>query len=87
MLVDRNFFLSLCHVDVSNGLVAVKDTSDLLEGGALSLDEDEVDPDSFQHIPALRRKVLLEDTRSRSRRGVRGLKAYCVEDPEIISLG
>jgi hypothetical protein len=52
-LLNRYFFLSLFHVDVSNSILAIEDLGDLFEGGALSLDEDEVDPDRFNDIPKL----------------------------------
>jgi hypothetical protein len=46
--------LNSVHGDVCNSLVAVEDTRDLLEGGALSLGIDEVDPDEFDGDPALK---------------------------------
>lgn len=55
ILVNLYFFLSLSHVDVSNGFLAIEDRGDLLEGGAFSLHKDEVDPDSFNNIPTLQK--------------------------------
>jgi hypothetical protein len=46
-------FLSLFQADMSHGILAIEDRGDLLESGAFSLDEDEVDPDKFKYIPTL----------------------------------
>ena len=54
VLVDLDLLLGLGEVDVGNVLVAVEDGGDLLQGGTLGLDEDEVDPDGFEDVPALR---------------------------------
>jgi hypothetical protein len=51
---DLDLLLDLGEVDVSHGVLAVEDLGDLLEGGALGLDEDEVDPDELDEIPELR---------------------------------
>ena len=53
ILENLNLLLSLLHVDVGNGIFTIEDLGDLLKGRALGLDEDEVDPDGFQDIPAL----------------------------------
>jgi hypothetical protein len=45
--------LNSVHGDVCNSLVAVEDTRDLLEGGALGLGVDEVDPNEFDGDPTL----------------------------------
>jgi hypothetical protein len=50
---DLDLLLDLGEVDVSHGVLAVEDLGDLFEGGALGLDEDEVDPDELDEIPEL----------------------------------
>lgn len=60
-LLNFNLFLSLCQVDVSHVFFAIEDRSDLLKSGAFSLDEDEVDPDSFKDIPTLQTQGVLDN--------------------------
>jgi hypothetical protein len=50
---DLDLLLDLRQVDVSHGILAVEDLGNLLERGALGLDEDEVDPDELDKIPEL----------------------------------
>lgn len=52
-LGDLDLLLDLRQVDVGDGVVAVEDLGDLLEGGALGLDEDEPDPDELDEVPEL----------------------------------
>lgn len=46
-----NVLLDLVHVDVGDGIVAVEDARDLLEGGALGLDVEEPDEDELDRVP------------------------------------
>ena len=48
-----NLLLDLLKVDVGNGVLTVEDLSDLLEGGSLGLNVDEVDPDELDEVPEL----------------------------------
>jgi hypothetical protein len=50
---DLDLLLDLGEVDVGDSVLAVEDLGNLLEGGALGLDEDEVDPDELDKIPEL----------------------------------
>ena len=61
VLVNLYLFLSLIHVDMSNSILAIEDLGDLFEGGAFSLNEDEVDPDRFEDIPNLQVHYKLVD--------------------------
>ena len=64
MLLNLYLFLSLCHVDMSHSVFAIEDRGDLLESGAFSLDEDEVNPDRFKYIPTLQTQTRIREQRS-----------------------
>lgn len=51
MLVD--FLLHLVEIDVGNGILAVENTCDVLEGGAFCLHIEEVDEGELAQIPQL----------------------------------
>lgn len=48
---EMSLLLNLREVDVGNGVVAVKDASNLLEGRALCLDVEEVHEDELEEVP------------------------------------
>ncbi len=50
---EVNLLLDLLEVDVGNGVLAIEDLGDLLEGGSLGLNVDEVDPDELDEVPEL----------------------------------
>jgi len=50
--------LDLGEADVGHGVVAVEDARNLLEGRALGLDVDEVDPDELERVPELRSMLV-----------------------------
>ena len=47
VLAIVDLLLDLAEVDVRDGVVAVEDTGDVLEGGAFGLDVEEVDEDEL----------------------------------------
>lgn len=61
---NLHLLLNLFQVDVGHGILAIEDPSDLLEGRAFSLDEDEVDPDRLKDIPNLQTQCMLESRKS-----------------------
>jgi hypothetical protein len=60
ILANLYLFLSLLQADVSDGIFAIEDPGDLLEGRAFSLNEDKVHPDRFKDIPKLDTQCMLE---------------------------
>lgn len=53
MLRLGDLLLDLVQVDVGGGVVAVEDPGDLLEGGAVGLDVEEIDKGEFEGVPEL----------------------------------
>jgi hypothetical protein len=53
VLVLANLFLDLKEIDVGDGVLAVEDTGNLLEGGPLGLDVKEPDENKFDEVPKL----------------------------------
>lgn len=77
-----HLFLDLLQGQVGNGLFAVEDTSDLLQGRALGLDVEEVDEDKLAEVPQLAVRV------SSARQGGEVQKGtYSVEQHEVPVVG
>lgn len=51
VLGGMDVLLDLVHVDVRDGRVAIEDTGDLLESGALGLDVEEPHEDKLDEVP------------------------------------
>lgn len=51
MSSELDLLLDLLEVDVGGRVVSVEDARNLLEGGALGLDVEEVDEDEFAQVP------------------------------------
>jgi hypothetical protein len=60
ILENLYLFLSLCHINMSHSIIAIKYLGNLLQSGAFSLNEDEVDPDGFEDIPKLQTQCVLD---------------------------
>jgi hypothetical protein len=52
-LTHVDLLLDLLEIDVGNSALAIENLGNLLQGRALSLNEDEVHPDSFDEVPNL----------------------------------
>lgn len=50
-MLNLNLLLHLVEIDMGNGILAVEDTGDLLECGALGLGVEEVDEDKLDSVP------------------------------------
>lgn len=48
---NLGLLLDLLKIDVSNGILTVEDTGNLLKGGSLGLDVEEVDEDKLDGVP------------------------------------
>lgn|SRR6478735_2584303 len=48
---EVGLFLDLGEIDVSNSIVTIEDTGDLLESGSLGLDVEVPDEDEFTEVP------------------------------------
>ena len=50
-MCDLCLLLDLLEIDVGNGILAIKDTSNLLKGRTLGLHVEEVDKDQLDSVP------------------------------------
>lgn len=51
MSSEVGLLLDLSEIDVSNSIVTIEDTGDLLKGGSLGLDVEVPDEDEFTKVP------------------------------------
>ena len=56
-VLNLNLLPSLIQINVSDSIITIKDGSDFLKSRALGFNKDEVDPDGFEEVPALRTRI------------------------------
>jgi hypothetical protein len=49
-----NLLLDLVKIDMGNCIITIKDTSNVLKGGTLGLDIEEINEDEFAQVPELK---------------------------------